>query len=443
MSKKSEYRSSIIIAFLEKHNLSPWDEIKFKINNKTHKGVILPRYELSEGDFLSIKLETGYNFGLEISKIQDIEKIGHSEGKYQLPKLEKSQKEDLPEVIIIGCGGTIASRLDYRTGAVIPAFTSEELLSMNEELINLAQIRTFSLFEKFSENMTINDWLKVAETVKKEYDNNKPKGIVLAHGTDTMSYGGAILAFALRNIPIPIIITGSQRSADRPSSDAFLNIMNATFIAAYSKFKGIAILMHSDSGDSEAFLHNPLNVRKIHTSRRNAFQSVNSDPLAIVDYRERKIKMNKTKANETSDNFEISTNFEETVSMVWIHPTINPSILMSVIENNKGIILLGTGLGHVPRPLIEFIKKGREIGKEFLMISQCLSGFVNMNVYDSGRELLNLGVISGLNMTPEAAYAKFSYGLANTQDHEALVNFMNKEYSNEFSNKRESHKNFI
>jgi hypothetical protein len=185
----------------------------------------------------------------------------------------------LPEVTLLGTGGTIASRLDYRTGAVIPAFTPGELYGAVPELADICNLTTRKLFGVFSENMAKEQYLALARSIGEEIEAGAD-GIVIGHGTDTMGYTAAAMSFALQELPVPVVIVGAQRSADRPSSDAATNLTGAVVAAAKAPFAEVALAMHATSSDNAILLHRGTKVRKCHTSRRDAFKSINADPLA-------------------------------------------------------------------------------------------------------------------------------------------------------------------
>jgi glutamyl-tRNA(Gln) amidotransferase subunit D len=181
----------------------------------------------------------------------------------------------------LSTGGTIASKVDYRTGAVTPILTAEELNSSVPELAEIANIDTEVLFSEYSENIMPEHWLKIAKKLE-EYSNSNYSGIIIAHGTDTMHYTSSFLSFALAGYPIPIALVGSQRSSDRASSDAALNLIGATKFLVESKTKGIYVIMHYDESDETIACHFGTRVRKNHTSKRSAFQTVGDDPAYLI-----------------------------------------------------------------------------------------------------------------------------------------------------------------
>ena len=191
---------------------------------------------------------------------------------------------------MLGTGGTIASKVEYETGAVKPAMTTEDLIEAVPEIAFVADIEARVLFNIFSENMTPELWERIVDAVAKAFEEGF-EGVVVAHGTDTMAYTAAALSFAFRGLPAPIAFVGAQRSSDRPSSDAAFNLHAAVLTAAEAPFAEVVVVMHGEPGDTYALAHRGTKVRKMHTSRRDAFQSINARPLAKIYPAERKIVM--------------------------------------------------------------------------------------------------------------------------------------------------------
>ncbi|MFX1533383.1 MAG: Glu-tRNA(Gln) amidotransferase subunit GatD [Promethearchaeota archaeon] len=440
MSENQFSISQELKEFFNKYKIQIWDEIELKTETQTFQGVILPRYELARSDYLSIKLKTGYNVGIPLSKIIQVEKIGHSEGKYKVPveKLEKDPKK--PKIVILGCGGTIASRIDYRTGGVIPVITPEELQALYPEINTIANISTKILFEKFSEDLDLSYWMKAIHEIRRLITEEKVDGVVVAHGTDTMSYAAATLALGLQGVPIPVLITGSQRSSDRPSSDSFRNLADAVFVAASGEFTGIALLMHSESGDETGAIHNPCRVRKMHTSRRDAFQSIGIKPWGQVSFPEQTITWN-IKPKKRSKKRELASEepkFDKRVALVITYPGITINILEALItQGTKGIVISGTGLGHAPTQLLPIIRQAIDKGIIVVMTSQCLNGYIGMNVYERGRELITLGVISGGDLLPETALIKLAYALGQGKTYKEQVEIFQTNIVGEYMTKEE------
>ena len=160
----------------------------------------------------------------------------------------------MPKILLISTGGTIASKIDYRTGAVTPALTASELNATVPELSRIANIDTEVLFSEYSENLLPEHWIKIAEKLN-SCARSEYRGIIVAHGTDTMQYTAAALAFSLSGFPKPVALVGSQRSSDRPSSDAALNLIAAVRFLVETDVTGVFVVMHNTSSDDEIACH--------------------------------------------------------------------------------------------------------------------------------------------------------------------------------------------
>lgn len=428
MSELSGYKNKPL-KILNDAGIKIGDFIKIVTKTTEYSGNILPRYEYSNEEFIVIKMSSGYNIGIDSNSITSIKKIKSGEEPKFNPPTKPDVKETLPKISILGTGGTIASRIDYKTGAVNPAFSAEELYSIIPELSDYANINTELISNIASEQMNPEDWKNMAEKViEKIKDENQ--GIIIGHGTDTMAYTSAALSFALVNCPIPVILTGAQRSTDRPSSDASLNMISSVIVASKNQLNGVYLAMHSSIEDNEVSIHCGTRVRKNHTSRRDAFQSIGIEPIAIVN--QGNVTINK-KFNDDKNKFEIKVNFDENVSLLKFHPGFNPKIIDSIVDSNaKGIILEGTGLGHVNSKCNSAIKRAIDKGMFVGMTSQCLNGRIKMTVYSAGRDLLKLGVIPLEDMLPETALVKLMWAYGNYKDEE-IQKIMTTNIAGEFT----------
>ena len=266
---------------LKKADCDVGDIIRATSKDKTYEGILIPRSELGEGTVVIIKMKSGYNIGILITQDVKIEKIGKgAKPAFASPQLPK-QNPALPHVVIMSTGGTIASRVDYRTGAVRSALSASDLYGVVPELSDVAQVDTEIVFSLYSENITQKHWKELAEIVAKRIEEGVD-GVVIAHGTDTMAYTSAALSFALQNLPVPVIVVGAQRSSDRPSSDAATNLIGAVKAAGEGPFAEVGLAMHEAVSDIAIAIHRGTKVRKCHTSRRDTFKSINGFPIAKV-----------------------------------------------------------------------------------------------------------------------------------------------------------------
>ena len=417
------------LEFLKTNKISIGDSVKI-LADITYSGIVMPRYEHSDDMHIVLKLKSGYNIGLEIAKIEKVVK-----GPTPEKIVEKSEKvvknEKLPNILLLSTGGTIASKIDYRTGSVTPVLTAEELNSSVPELSKIANIDTKVLFSEYSENIMPEHWLKIAQTVN-GYLNSDYSGIIIAHGTDTMHYTSSYLSFSLAGFPIPIALVGSQRSSDRASSDAALNLIGAVNFLTECKTNGIYIAMHQDENDETIACHIGTRVRKNHTSKRGAFQTVGNDPAFLIVNGE--IHNNMKDGFFTTSEYSPKIKINEKVALVKYHPGYDPNMLKNIIDAGyKAIIFEGTGLGHVGKNMYPAVKMADEKGIFMGMTSQCIDGRVRMTVYESGRDLLDLGIIPLENMIPEIALVKAMWATGNTENREEVKEIMLNRIASEFS----------
>ena len=418
----SETYAGKALDFLKKFNLQEGDTIELTKNGVILKGIIMPSYSSSD-DILVIKLDNGYNIGISVDSISEVKLIKRGEKREEKRAEEKAVK-DKSEVVIISTGGTIVSKIEYDTGAVRPALTIEEILKFMPEINEIAKIDAKVLFSILSENMKPEYWIKIANEVKNALDKGA-KGVVVAHGTDTMAYTASALAFSLKSLTGPVVMVGSQRSSDRPSSDAPINLLTSVLVAKDAPFAEVTVNMHGESSDTYTLVHRGVKVRKMHTSRRDAFQSVNDIPLAKVYYRERKMEILRDDYIRKKDANEVDAKFDPNVFLLKYYPGLLPDIIDYLMSKGvKGIIVEGTGLGHTSSEFYNAFKKATKDGIFIGMTSQCLFGRVNMNVYTTGRLLQEAGVVPLEDMLPETALVKLMWVLAHETDLDKVKELM-------------------
>lgn len=411
------YRGKALSA-IRKAGAEIGDIVRITTGKRVYDGILIPRSEYGDERHVVVKLKSGYNIGVRITPDTRIEKKGKGTKPSFTSPPPPQQNPKLPKVVIISTGGTIASRVDYRTGAVRPALTARDLYSVVPELSDIARIDAQILFSLFSENITPKHWTEIANAVAKQIVKGVD-GVVIAHGTDTMGYTAAALSFALQDLPVPVILVGSQRSADRPSSDAATNLMGAVTAAAKAPFAEVALAMHETTSDTSIILHRGTKVRKCHTSRRDTFKSVNASPIARIQHQKIQMLIENYRKREPTRELRLTPRFSEKVALIKFYPSMNPTIIDWCIEKGyKGIILEGTGLGHVSSSCFEAIRNAFEHDMVVAMTSQCIWGRVNMNVYNQGRDLQSLGVIPLEDMLPETAVVKLMWTFGQTGDAE-------------------------
>lgn len=383
-------------------------------SDMTYRGIVMPRYEHGDDVHIVLKLDSGYNVGLEVSGIQKISKSAEEGQKSAEPAGQAEKTEGLPGILLLSTGGTIASRVDYRTGAVTPVLTAEQINSSVPEVSQIANIDTEVLFSEYSENMAPEHWLAIARKISENADSGYA-GIVVAHGTDTMHYTSSFLSFALAGFPVPIVLVGSQRSSDRASSDAALNLIGAARLITECGTPGVYIAMHQDESDGNTACHAGTRVRKSHTSKRGAFHTIGGEPAFVVT--ESGITRNVSGDYYGTDGFEPKIHLDERVALVKYHPGYDPRAIDWIIQNGyRGIIFEGTGLGHIGRTMYGAVRRAAENGLFLGMTSQCIDGRVRMTVYESGRDLLDLGITPLEDMIPEVALVKAMWAMGGTQD---------------------------
>lgn len=404
------------LEMLKKFKIRVWSDSGIKTTRGDFRGIVLPRSENDDDRHVVLKLATGYNIGIDVATVLDSEEFGCKEAHYKIPEKEFPFSKEKHNVKLLGTGGTIASRLDYRTGAVIPAFSPGELYGAVPELADICNLTTEKLFAVFSENMGPEQYKGLAKAIGEEIKKGID-GIVIGHGTDTMHHTAGILSFMVQNSPIPIVMVGSQRSSDRPSSDAALNLMHATKTAAESDIAEVMVCMFGPTSDEYGLLHRGTRVRKMHSSYRSTFRTIGDIPIAMVDRKKITPLRQDYKRRRNDRNVDILPYFEEKVAMVYYYPNMQPDMIDSLVDNGyRGIVIAGTGLGHVNKPLYPAIERAVAKGVTIYMTVQTLWGYVHMFVYDTGRDLMAKGVIPAENMLPEVAYVKLAWALGQTTD---------------------------
>jgi len=381
--------------------------VRIRAKGKIFEGVVMPSFTGN----LVLKLDNGYNAGFkEYELIEVLEDVRLPAQKAQIAK-----REDLPNVKIISTGGTIASRVDYRTGAVTSQFTAEEIVSDVPEIAEICNVDAELLYNILSENMKPRNWIELARRVYdalKEYD-----GVIITHGTDTMHYSASALAFML-STPKPVVFVGAQRSSDRPSSDAAMNLLCSAKLSL-SDIGEVLVCMHGSTSDEFCFAHRGVKVRKMHTSRRDAFQSINARPVARIDYPSLNVEWLSWRYRRGERELRLSDRLEEKVVLIKFFPGLGSDILEYFHSKGyHGFVVEGTGLGHVSTDWIETLRRICE-DSVVVMTSQCLHGRICDRVYDTGRDLLKAGVIEGEDMLPEVALTKLMFLLGNYSLEEA------------------------
>jgi len=412
------------LAVLKANGVAVWSDVVVETDRGSFTGLVLPRSETADARHVVLKLGNGYNIGLAADTIRSMEEHGRREARYKIPEKSFPVDPGKPGVKLFGTGGTIASRLDYRTGAVIPAFSPGELYGSVPELADICNLETEKLFAVFSENMGPEQYITLARRIGEEIARGT-SGIVIGHGTDTMHHTAAILSFMVQNPPVPIVMVGSQRSSDRPSSDAAINLINAVRAAALGDIAEVMVCMFGPTSDQYDLLHRGTRVRKMHSSYRSTFRTIGDVPLAMVDERGLTHLGDDFKPRRDDREVAVNTAFDDRATILYYYPGMRPDIVDAVVDAGyRGIVIAGTGLGHVNRPLYPALERAAKAGVHIYMTVQTLWGYVQMYVYETGREIMGLGVVPAANMLPEVAYMKLCWALGQSDDRAEVERIM-------------------
>ncbi len=405
-----------------------YDKVRVESKGKKYEGTLMP----SQTGSLVIKLKNGYNIGIK----RDFASIILLEKK-QEKKIQETvskpayKKKGLPNISILSTGGTIASKIDYRTGAVTSQFSAEDILRAIPELEEIANYNCRMIYSILSENMRPSYWVELARAVYEEIKNGAD-GIIITHGTDTMMYTAAALSFMIET-PVPIVLVGSQRSADRPSSDNAMNAICAAAVAT-SDIAEVCVVMHGGTSDDFCYIHRGTKVRKMHTSRRDAFQSINAKPIGRVEYPSRKIKILSNHTKRGEKKLALHDRLEPKCALIkYVTGASNESLLFHSGSGYKGIVIEGTGLGHVSTEWVPLIKTATNAGIPIVITSQCINGRVCDRVYDTGRDILKAGAIEGDDMLSEVALVKLMWVLGQAQDIEKVKKMMHTNIAGELT----------
>jgi len=399
----------------------PGDRVKVTTKDSIKEGILMPN---EETDSVIIKLDNGYNIGIDKKKVKEIKLMEKYKDKETHSKKGIKKDSKKPTIAILHTGGTIASKVDYRTGGVIARFSPEEILEMFPELKNIANVTSRLISNMFSEDIRFKHYTQMCKAIEDEIKKGID-GIILTHGTDTLGYTAAALSFALEGLNIPVILVGSQRSSDRGSSDASSNLIAAARFISKTDFVGVAICMHENSSDNSCLIMSATKTRKLHTSRRDAFKVVNDKAIARIESDSSRIELLRVdyEKQEKEKKLKVKDKFEEKVGLLKAHPNMFPE-QFEFFKNYSGLVIEGTGLGQAPvgnpneltkihEKNLEAIKKIIKNGCVVVMTSQSIFGRVHMHVYSDAIDLVNVGVIPGQDMLAETAFVKLSWLLVN------------------------------
>jgi glutamyl-tRNA(Gln) amidotransferase subunit D len=389
------------------------DEVRFKLNNKEIDGVVL---ENSDSDIVLIKLDSGYNIGISKENIlgcRVLKKFKKEEKLMETPIV--LSKKDMQSIGLIITGGTIAAKYDPKTGGVHWLTDLNEFKKFYPEIFNIAHVKKIEVpFMTASEAMTSEHWIKIAECAKKMLDDPDIKGVIVTHGTDFLHYTSAALSFFLRDLNKPVVLTYSQRSIDRASSDASMNLQCAAKMAL-SDCAEVMLVGHATINDDYCYALRGTKVKKMHSSRRDAFKPINTEPIAKV-WPDKVEYLSSFKKRDDKRKVELDVSFSDKIALVKYYPGQDPSILDFYALKYKGIIVEAAGLGHfAPKESahnwIPALKKHIKNGLVVCATAQTTFGRLDPLVYSNGRDLIEAGVIFLEDMLSETAFVKLGWVL--------------------------------
>lgn len=401
-------------------------------------GTVIPSHELSGERILTLKLESGYNVGVRITPAVSFRSLPGPRAETPHPPASPAPAPSRASpgggtVELLTTGGTIASRVDYETGGVRPVRDEREILEFYPELREAGDVRVVPVLDQLSENIAPSDWQLLAEKVVQSFSRGAT-GVVIAHGTDTLGFTAAALSFLLVDLPGPVVVVGAQRSPDRPSSDGPSNLAAAVAVARDRRLGEVVVVMHASASDDRFSVHRAGWVRKMHASRRDAFESLNGPPLGAVDGSVVHLQPEVRPPGRGPPHVEGP--IDERAGLLWFYPGLSAPQAEAFAHGLRGIVLAGTGLGHVNSVHLDWIRSATERGAVVAMTTQCLAGAVDPYVYATGRELLRSGVVYLDDLLPETAYVKMVWALGRARDPGEVRRLLLQDRAGEFVRRR-------
>jgi glutamyl-tRNA(Gln) amidotransferase subunit D len=431
-------RDPQVQSMLEAADITEGDLVEALLRGRAVTGVLMPHSDFSDPRTLVLKLESGYNIGITVDAQSTIRRKERRDAKtYAGSDGAPASPKGAPHgfLALIGTGGTIASYVDYETGAVQPALTSRELATAVPDVAARYVLKPIALLSEFSENLRPEHWAKIAREVRHQIEEGAT-GVIIPHGTDTLAFTAAALSFMIEEPPVPVVLVGSQRSSDRPSSDAAFNLLCAARVAA-SDIAEVVAVMHDRTGDEKCAIHLGVRVRKMHSSARSAFRSVNATPLGFTDGNTVTTAPDALfRKRSEGRKVILRDKLAEPIALLQHYPGFPASLLKTAIADCKGVVIAGTGLGHVSEEMIDIIERACATGYPVVMTTQCLYGRTGLNVYSTGRKLLQAGVIDGGDTLPETAYVKLMWAVAHAERPHDVKALMKRNLAGELAERR-------
>ncbi|MGI0129496.1 MAG: Glu-tRNA(Gln) amidotransferase subunit GatD [Thermoplasmata archaeon] len=397
-------------------------------------GTIVPRQDAAGDRIVQLKLDSGYNVGIRIEPSHRFRALESAAprtggGASTAPADRASFDRHEPWVALLTTGGTIASRVDYETGGVRPVRAEREILEFYPELESGGRVRIVPVFDRLSEDILPEDWLVLADRAVAAFADGAC-GVVIAHGTDTLAFSAAALSFLLVDLPGPVVLVGAQRSPDRPSSDGPSNLAAAVRVAREGRFGEVVIVMHAGLSDGRYAVHRGTWVRKMHSSRRDAFQSRNGPPLGFIDSDGLRLSLPVRPAHAGPAG--VDGPLASNGGLLWFYPGLTPERAAAFADGLGGVVLAGTGLGHVGALHLDWIRRAVGNGQVVAMTTQCLEGSADPFVYATGRELQRAGVLYLGDLLPEVAFVKLLWALAHASEPKAVEALLLSDVAGEF-----------
>lgn len=404
-------------------------------DGRTWFGTVVPAHDLSGERILQVKLESGYNVGVRIgprTRYRLFEEAPSAAKPSRGPPAPTAADGD-PWVALLTTGGTIASRVDYETGGVRPVREEREVLAFYPELEHAGRVRILPVFDRLSEEIVPDDWVVLAGKVVDAFAAGAT-GVVVAHGTDTLGFTASALSFLLADLPGPVVLVGAQRSPDRPSSDGASNLRASVDVARDRRLGEVVVVMHAGLSDTRFAIHRGSWVRKMHSSRRDAFESRNGPPIGHVT--EQGVELGGPTRAPVAGPARVDGPIDTAAGLLWFYPGLSVEQASAFVAPLRGVVLAGTGLGHVASRHVAWIRSAVGRGVTVVMTTQCLGGTVDPYVYATGRRLLEAGVVFLDDLLPETAYTKLAWALGHAKEPGRVAELLREDRAGEFVDRR-------